>query len=114
MLEVLGVDGAGIVECSGGQRVVGDAIDEPGQPARGLEQRLDGGGLEQGDFAAGQTLSVDEIVVEFAAVEPREVMAHDEALGERFVAGHGEAAAQLGQPDQEQAQAVLGVHGEVR
>ena len=27
--------------------------------------------------------------------------------------GHGEAAAQLGEPDEEQAQAVVGVHGEV-
>ena len=34
-------------------------------------------------------------------------------LGERFVHGHGEAAAQLGEPDEQQAQAVLGVHGEV-
>ena len=40
-------------------------------------------------------------------------MAHNEALGERFVHGHREAPSQLGQPDQEQAQAVLGVHGEV-
>ena len=70
MLEVLGVDGSGVVECSGGQRVVGDTLNEPWQPARGLEQRLDGGGLEQGEFAAGQTQSVDEVVVEFAAVEP--------------------------------------------
>ena len=70
MLEVLGVDGSGIVESGGGQRVVGDAVDEPGQPARGLEQRRDGGGLEQGDFAAGQTQSVGEVVVEFASVEP--------------------------------------------
>ena len=27
--------------------------------------------------------------------------------------GHGEAASQLGEPDEEQAQAVFGVHGEV-
>ena len=92
---------------------MGDTVDEPGQPARGLEQRLDGGGLEQGDFAPRQAQSVDEVVVEFAAVEPREVMAHDEALGERFVHGHREAPSQLGEPDQEQAQAMLGVHGEV-
>ena len=48
MLEVRGVDGAGIVDGGGGERVVGDAVDEPWQPARALEQRLDGGGLEQG------------------------------------------------------------------
>ena len=54
-----------------------------------------------------------EIGVEFVAVECAEVVAHDESLGERFVAGHGETAAQLGEPDEEQAQAVLAVHGEV-
>ena len=41
------------------------------------------------------------------------MVAHDEALSERFVAGHGEAAAQLGESDQQQAQAVLAIHGEV-
>ena len=52
-------------------------------------------------------------MVEFVAVECVEMMAYDEALCERFVAGHGEAAAQLGEPDEQQAQAVLAVHGEV-
>ena len=41
------------------------------------------------------------------------MVTHDEALGERFVHGHGESAAQLGEPDEEQAQAVFGVHGKV-
>ena len=54
-----------------------------------------------------------EVVVELVAVESVEVVAHDEALGERFVHGHGEAAAQLGESDEQQAQAVFGVHGEV-
>ena len=40
-------------------------------------------------------------------------MTHDEALCERFVHGHSEAAAQLGESDEEQAQAVVAVHGEV-
>ena len=52
-------------------------------------------------------------MVELVAVESVEVVAHDEALGERFVHGHGEAAAQLGESDEQQAQAVFGVHGEV-
>ena len=54
--------------------------------------------------------SVGEVGVEFRAVDAGEVVAHDEALGERFVAGHGEAAAQLGESDEQQAQAVVGVH----
>ena len=52
-------------------------------------------------------------MVEFVAVECVEMMAYDETLYERFVHGHGEAAAQLGEPDEQQAQAVLAVHGEV-
>ena len=93
--------------------VVGDTVDEPGQPARALEQGFDGGGFEQGELAAGQTQAVGEVGVEFVAVESIEVVTHDEALGERFVHGHGEAAAQLGEPDEQQAHAGLGVHDEV-
>ena len=52
-------------------------------------------------------------MVEFLAVESGEVVAHDEALGERFVHGHGQASAQFGESDEHQAQAVLGVHDEV-
>ena len=110
---MLGGDGAGVAERGGGQGVVGNAVDEPRQSARALEQCLDGAGFEQGEFAAGQTQAVGEVVVELVAVESVEVVANDEALGERFVHGHGEAAAQLGEPDEEQAQAVFGVHGEV-
>jgi len=41
------------------------------------------------------------------------MVTHDEALCEGFVAGHGEASSQLGESDEQQAQAVLAVHGEV-
>ena len=54
-----------------------------------------------------------EVVVELVAVESGEVAAYDESLGERFVHGHGEASAQLGECDEQQAKAVLGIHGEV-
>ena len=57
--------------------------------------------------------AVGEVGVEFCALDAGEVVAHDEALCERFVAGHGEAAAQLGETDEQQAQAVVAVHGEV-
>ena len=111
---MLGGDGAGAFRGGGGEGVVGDAIDEPGQSARALRQRLDGGGFEQGEFATGESQAVGEVVVEFVALDAGEVVTHDEALGERFVHGHGEAAAQLGESDEQQAQAVLAVHGEVR
>ena len=88
MLEVLGGDGAGALDGGGGQGVVGDTVDEPGQSACAVGQRLDGGGFEQGVLAAGQTQSVTEVAVEFLAVESGEVVAHDEALCERFVHGH--------------------------
>ena len=110
---MLGGDGAGAIDGGGGQGVVGDTVDEPWQSAGAVGQRLDGGGFEQGVLAAGQPQSVGEVVVEFLAVESGEVVAHDEALGERFVHGHGQAPAQLGESDEQQAQAVLGVHGEV-
>ena len=37
-------------------------------------------------------------------------MAHDDALVERFVHGHGQTPSKFGQSDQQQAQAVFGVH----
>ena len=64
MLEVPGVDGPGVVDGGGCEGVVGDAVDEPWQAARALEQRLDGGGFEQGEFAAGEAQAVGEVGVE--------------------------------------------------
>ena len=111
---MLGGDGAGAFRGGGGEGVVGDTIDAPGQSACAVRQRLDGGRLEQGEFAAGESQAVGEVGVEFLALDAGEVVTHDEALGERFVHGHGEAAAQLGESDEQQTQAVLAVHGEVR
>ena len=65
MFEVLGGDSAGLVDGGGGEGVVGDAVDEPRQPARALRQRLDGGRFEQGEFAAGEAQAVGEVGVEF-------------------------------------------------
>ena len=64
-------------------------MDEPGQSACAVRQRLDGGKLEQGELAAGETQAVGEGGVELGAVEPAQVVAYDEALGERIVHGHG-------------------------
>ena len=52
-----------------GQGIADGSIDEPWQSARALEQCLDGAGFEQGEFAAGQTQAVGEVVVELVAVE---------------------------------------------
>ena len=60
-----------------------------GSPAGGLEQRLDGGRLEQGQFAAGKAQTVGEVGIELVAVEAADVMSDDKALAERFVDGHG-------------------------
>ena len=58
LLHVFGVDGAGLGEGGGGERVVGDAVDLPGQAAGALEQGLGGGRLEQRQFAAGEAQAV--------------------------------------------------------
>ena len=87
-----------------------DPVDLARQTARGLEQGLDGGRLEQRQLGTGETQAVGEIGVEFVAVEAAEMVADDEALVERFVDRHGEAAAQFGEADQQQTQAVVGVH----
>ena len=58
VLEVFGGDGARALCGGGGEGVVGGTVDEPGQPARAVEQRLDGGGVEQGELAAGQMQAV--------------------------------------------------------
>ena len=106
-VQVIGVDGAGVLKGGRRQRVVGDAVDLARQPAGALEQRLCGRRLEQRQLAAGQTESMGQVGVEFAAVETADVMAHDQALVERFVNRHGQPAAQLGESDQQQTQAVL-------
>ena len=84
---MVGIDGAGLVQRCGGECVVGDAVDLARQSTGALEQRLDGGGFEQGQFAAGEPQAVGEVVVDLVALEPGEMVADDEALGERFVHG---------------------------
>ena len=84
-LQVLGGDGARVVEGARRQGVVGDAVDLPGQAAGSLEQCFCGGRLEQRQLAAGQLQTVGEVGVEFVALQAAEMMAHDQALAERFV-----------------------------
>ena len=68
------------------------------QAARALERRLDGGQIEQQQFVTGEPEAVGGVGVDLVAVEPGEMVADDEALGERFVCRHGEARPGLGQP----------------
>ena len=110
---MVGVDGPCLVEGGGGQRVVGDAVDLARQAARALEQGFDGGVLEQGEFAAGKAEAVLDIGVDLVATEPGEMVADDEALAEGFVHGHRQPPPELGQPDEDEAHALLGIHGEV-
>ena len=103
VLHVLGVDGAGLGEGGGGQCVVRGAVDLPGQAPGALGQGLDGGRLEQRQFAAGEAQAVFEVGVELVAVEAADVVADDEALAERLVDGHGQSAAQFGEADEQHA-----------
>ena len=113
LLHVIGVDGARLGERGGRQGVVGDAADLPWQSAGGLEQRLDGDRLEQGQFAAGEAQPMGEVVVELVAAEAADVVADDEALAERLVDGHGQPAVEFGESGEQHAQAAFGVHLEV-
>ena len=61
------IDGVELVEGGSGKREVGDAVDLPWQAARGLEQGLDRGRLEQRQFAAGQVQPVQQVGLKFVA-----------------------------------------------
>ncbi|OGA40816.1 MAG: hypothetical protein A3G24_28455 [Betaproteobacteria bacterium RIFCSPLOWO2_12_FULL_62_13] len=52
-----------------------------------------------------------EVGGQLLAGKPAQVVAHDDALGERLVHGHHQAPAQFGEADQQQTRAPLRVHG---
>ena len=82
-----------------------------GKPSGGLEERLLGSGIEESDlWSPARRRRCDEVGGELVAPERGQVVAHDDALIECLVDGHGESAPQLGLSEQEQAEAVLGVH----
>ena len=58
---MLGGDGAGLIDGGTGERIVGEAVYLARHPLGGLEQRLDGRGLEQRQLAAGQAQAVGQI-----------------------------------------------------
>jgi hypothetical protein len=53
---------------------------------------------------------MDEVGGELVAGEAADVVAHDDALGERLVHGHGDPAPELGLADEDEAEPVLRVH----
>ena len=109
-LEMVGGGDLGFGERGGHQGVMGQEIDLAGQTGGGLVERLLGGGVEEGDGGAGQLETMGQVGREFLAGERRDVVADDDPLREGFVDGHGEAAAELGLAEQEQAEPVLRIH----
>ena len=93
---------------------MGDAVDLPGQAPGALEQGLDGRRLEQRQLASREPEAVLDVGLDLIAVETGQMVADDEALAEGFVHGHGQAPPELGQADEDEAQALLRIHGEVR
>ena len=55
---------------------------------------------------------VAEVGRELVRADGGVVASHDDALAQGLAHGQAWAAAQFGQPDQQQAQALLGVHAE--
>ena len=112
-MEVVGVDGSCLVEGGGGERVVGDAVDLAGQAPCALEQGLDGRDLEQGQFASREAEAVLEIGVDLLSIEAGEMVSDDDALAEGLVHGHRQPPPELGEADEDEAHALLRIHGEV-
>ena len=112
-MEVVGVGGSCLVEGGGGEGVVGDAVDLAGQAPCALEQGLDGGSLEQGQFASREAEAVLEIGVDLLSIEAGEMVSDDDALAEGLVHGHRQPPPELGEADEDEAHALLRIHGEV-
>ena len=77
---------------------------------RCLEKGLDRGRRKERDLAADATKQVLEKGGQLLARERRHRVTHHRALVERLVHGHGDAAAQLALPAENEAEAVVGVH----
>jgi len=62
---------------------MGQEVDLPRQPRGGLVERLLGGRVEEGDGGAGELQTRRQVRGQFVAGQRREVIADDDALGER-------------------------------
>ena len=59
---------------------MGDAADLAGQAPCALEQGVDGGCLEQGQFASCEAEAVLDIAIELISIDAGEMVSNDEAL----------------------------------
>ncbi|MDE0102864.1 MAG: hypothetical protein OXN89_10835 [Bryobacterales bacterium] len=75
-------DGGGLSEGGCGEGIVGVAVDQARQPARGLEERLAGGLPEQVQVAAGAAQAVGEVGPDLVAQQGGVVVADDDALAQ--------------------------------
>jgi hypothetical protein len=99
-LDVLGGDGLGASESGGEQSMVSEEIDFAGQAAARLEQGFLCVRLEEVEFGSSATETKGEIRGELLVSEGAEVVSDDDALRERLVDGHGEAASQFALAEQ--------------
>ena len=91
-----------------------DSVDLARHAACGVEHSFDGIGFEV--WQLGRTCHLQpmlQVGFRFGSGERHYMMLCDDALCQRFVHGHGEAAAQFGQPDQHHAHTTLRVELEV-
>lgn len=75
-----------------------------------LEDRFLRRRLEERQLGPGTPQQVREVAGQLVARETSEMVTHDDALRERFVRRHADTTSQLGMSDEEEAEAVVGVH----
>jgi hypothetical protein len=103
-------DDIGALESCGEKSMVSEEIDFSGQTAGGLEESLLSRGLEENRLGTGESEAVLKVGGQLIASQRGEMETDDDALGESFVNGHRESSSKLGLSEQEQAEAVLGIH----
>jgi hypothetical protein len=110
---MLGGDGLRPVDGGGEEGMVGEEVDPSRQGVGGLEDGLDGGRLEEWELASGEAEAMLEVGSELFARDAADVCSHDDALSESVEGGHVEPSPQAWVADEDDAEAVLGVHGVV-
>ena len=92
------------------QGAAGDPVDAPGQAVAGRRHRLHRLIFEDPGIASGQAQPVLDVAADLVPAEALQRAAQHDALRQRRVRGHFQPSPQLGEPDQQQAQPVLGIH----
>jgi hypothetical protein len=109
-LDMVGRGELGPAEGGGDEGVVREEVDLARQAGGGLKQRFFGGRVEERELGAGQAEAMRDIAGQLVSGERGHVVADDDALRERLMDGHGEAPAQFGVAQEDEAEAVLGIH----